>query len=125
MIIRSGGCLCGAVRYTVNDAPLRVGVCHCADCRRESGSAFVTFAVWPRHAFSHTGDVKQFQGRGFCPACGSRLFNIEEETVEVRVGSLDMAPTDLEPTYELWTKRREGWLEPLSVKEQFVEDRSR
>ncbi len=125
MIIRSGSCQCGAVRYSVNGAPLRVGLCHCSDCRKESGSAFVTFAIWPRHAFSHTGEVREFNGRGFCPECGSRLFNLDEDSVEVRVGSLDMAPTDLEPTYEIWIKRRETWLVPVSEASQFEEDRDR
>src|SRR5689334_12059720 len=70
MIIRSGSCLCGKVQYSVKDAPVRIGLCHCADCRKESGSSFVTFGIWPRHAFESTGEVKYFQGRGFCPECG-------------------------------------------------------
>jgi hypothetical protein len=124
MIIRSGSCLCGAVTYSVKDAPMRIGLCHCSDCRKESGSSFVTFGVWPSHAFETTGEVKFYNGRGFCSGCGSRLFNaIEEDGVEIRVGSLDMAPSDLEPTYEIWVKRRENWLQPLEVP-QFDEDRS-
>ncbi|KGE02384.1 MULTISPECIES: GFA family protein [Rhizobium/Agrobacterium group] len=124
MIIRSGGCLCGRVKYSVKGAPLRIGLCHCMDCRKESGSSFATFGIWPPHAFESTGEVRYFQGRGFCPECGSRVFNesSDGEEMEIRVGSLDMAPTDLEPTYELWVKRRENWLPPLPVK-QFEEDR--
>ncbi len=124
MIIRSGGCLCGAVTYSTKGPPIRVGLCHCTDCRRESGSAFVTFAVWPAHAFESRGHLEVFDGRGFCSTCGSRLFNVSKDEVEIRIGSLDMAPTDLEPTYEIWTKRREDWLPPLSDAEQFDEDRS-
>ena len=123
MIIRSGRCLCGEVAYTVKGPPLRVGLCHCTDCRKESGSSFVTFAIWPAHAFESSGDIGLFNGRGFCRACGSRMFNPGEGEVEVRVGSLDMAPTDLEPTYELWIKRRENWLPPVQDTEQFLEDR--
>jgi len=51
------------------------------------------------------------------------MFNPGEGEVEIRVGSLDMAPTDLEPTYELWIKRRENWLPPVQDTEQFLEDR--
>lgn len=123
MIIRSGSCLCGAVRYSVKGPPLRMGLCHCADCRKESGSSFVTFAVWPAHAFESNGEVNFFGGRGFCGNCGSRLFNPQEGEVEIRVGSLDMAPTDLQPAYEIWIKRREDWLHPLDGAEQFEEDR--
>jgi hypothetical protein len=124
MIIRSGSCLCGNVTYSVRDAPLRSGLCHCSDCRKESGSSFVAFAIWPAHAFESAGEVKYYNGRGFCPECGSRLFNIiEEDGIEIRLGSLDMAPTDLEPNYEIWVKRRENWLQPLQMP-QFEEDRS-
>ena len=125
MITRSGSCLCGQVRYTVRDAPLRIGLCHCTDCRKESGSAFQTFGIWPRQAFESSGEVKYFRGRGFCPGCGSRVFDASGDTdeVEIRVGTLDMAPTDLEPTYELWVKRREDWLPPMPI-DQFEEDRN-
>jgi hypothetical protein len=44
-IERTGGCLCGAVRYKVRGKPLRSG--HCLDCRKASGSHFIPFAVWP------------------------------------------------------------------------------
>ena len=123
MIIRSGRCLCGEVAYTVKGPPLRVGLCHCTDCRKESGSSFVTFAIWPAHAFESSGDIGLFNGRGFCRACGSRMFSPGEGEVEIRVGSLDMAPTDLEPTYELRIKRRENSLPPVQDTEQFLEDR--
>lgn len=124
MIIRSGSCLCGQVRYSVKADPLRVGLCHCADCRKESGSSFTTFAIWPAHAFETSGEVGFFEGRGFCPSCGGRVFNEpQEDGVEIRVGSLDMAPTDLEPTYEIWVKRRENWLAAIPGAEQFEEDR--
>ncbi|MDK1491906.1 GFA family protein [Sinorhizobium sp. 7-81] len=119
---RTGGCLCGAVRYQVSGEPLRVGLCHCADCRKESGSSFVTFAVWSTRAFSSSGKVKVFAGRGFCPVCGSRLFNPGEEEIEIRVGSLDDAPAALRPQYEIWVTRREPWLHSLSV-QQFLRDR--
>ncbi len=124
MIIRSGSCLCGQLRYSVKAEPVRIGLCHCSDCRKESGSSFVTFGIWPAHAFEMSGEVRYFHGRGFCPACGGRVFNEpRSDGVEIRVGSLDMAPTDLEPTYEIWAKRRENWLVPIPGAEQFEEDR--
>jgi hypothetical protein len=124
MIIRSGSCLCGQVRYNVESDPIRIGLCHCMDCRKESGSAFAMFGIWPRHAFEASGEMRYFEGRGFCTSCGSRVFSEPEGAeVEIRVGSLDMAPTDVQPTYELWVKRRENWLAPLEGAEQFEEDR--
>ena len=122
MNIRTGSCLCGAVAYEVEGEPLRVGLCHCADCRKSSGSAFVFFAVWPRPAFSHGGEIASFAGRSFCPVCGSRLFCLRDDEAEIRLGSLDSPPTDLAPGYEVWIKRRELWLHPLSGADQFAED---
>ena len=123
MPVRKGSCLCGAVRYEVSGEPLRVGLCHCGDCRKASGSAFVMFAVWPRAAFSSHGEIRTFSGRSFCPACGSRLFCLSEDHAEIRVGSLDDAPSDLVPSYEIWVKRREPWLHALPWAAQHDEDR--
>ncbi len=122
MSIRTGSCLCGAVAYRVEGEPLRVGLCHCADCRKSSGSAFVFFAVWPRQAFSHSGEVATFAGRSFCPTCGGRIFCLRDDEAEIRVGSLDNLPTDLAPDYEVWIKRREAWLRPLPGAGQYSED---
>ncbi len=124
MIIRSGSCLCGKVHYKVKADPIRIGLCHCMDCRKESGSAFATFGIWSAHAFEASGEVRYYEGRGFCVNCGARVFSepVEDE-VEIRLGTLDMAPTDVQPTYELWVKRREDWLTPLEGAEQFEEDR--
>lgn len=121
--VREGGCLCGAVRYSVRGEPLRAGLCHCADCRKESGAPFTLFAVFPSAAFSTTGETRIYQGRAFCPACGSRLFNPGEPEMEIRAGSLDRAPTGLAPTYEIWVKRREPWLAPLPGALQYDQDR--
>ena len=62
---RVGGCQCGAVRYEVEGDSLRVGLCHCTDCRKTSGSAFTLFAIWPRSAFSCTGHIATYKGDRF------------------------------------------------------------
>jgi hypothetical protein len=58
--------------------------------------------------------------RHFCPNCGSSVFGIVEGAgeIEIRVGALDEAPTDLAPAYELWVGRRERWLAPIAGAEQ-------
>jgi hypothetical protein len=57
MINRLGSCRCGQVKYEVRGPPLRVGICHCKDCRQESGSAFTFFGVWPQSVFDAAGDT--------------------------------------------------------------------
>src|SRR3954451_14025656 len=124
--VRTGGCLCGDVRYQVRGEPVHVGRCHCADCRKESGSAFSVYAQWPVTSFQITGEISAWDGRGFCPRCGSRLLNPPDpgdSLVEIRVGALDDAPVRLEPQAEIWTKRRETWLAPVEGAEQHEENR--
>ena len=120
----SGSCLCGQVRVSVRGEPLRVGICHCTDCRQESGSAFTFYGIWPTPQFEHAGDTAQFQGRYFCTRCGSRLFSVDEQEAEIKLGLLSQAPTPLVPSYELWVKRREPGLRPVAGAEQFDEDRT-
>jgi len=124
--VRTGGCLCGAVRYSVRGEPAHVGRCHCADCRKESGSAFTVYGQWPVEAFEVTGEVSSYDGRGFCPRCGSRLFDPVgpgEPLVEIRLGTLDDAPFELKPEAEVWVKRRESWLKPVEGAAQHHESR--
>lgn len=124
MNILKGACRCGQVSLSVRGEPIRVGICHCTDCRQESGSAFTYFAVWPATHFEYDGETTEYAGRRFCPICGSRLFSANEDEAEIKLGILTEAPTDLNPTYELWVKRREHWLRPLEGAEQHDEDRS-
>ena len=120
---REGGCLCGAVRFLVRDEPLRVGLCHCLDCRKTSGSAYSSFAIWPRDAYDGSGELGTFSGRSFCVRCGSRVVHLTADEAEVMIGSLDAAPSDLVPQYELWIGRREHWLAPVPGIRQFEHDR--
>lgn len=119
----TGSCLCGAVRFTLEGDPVRIGLCHCHDCRRASGSAFSMFLIWDRSAFACAGATTVYEGRSFCPSCGSRVFSLRAEEAEIMAGALDLAPTGMTPGYELWTSRREHWLRPVRSAEQFEEDR--
>jgi hypothetical protein len=118
-----GACLCGRVQVWVEGDPTRVGICHCTDCRQESGSAFTFFAVWPIARFDSEGETATCAGRSFCPACGARLYALSASEAEVKLGILEIAPTPFVPTYELWVKRREPWLPPLRGARQYQEDK--
>lgn len=98
--VRSGGCLCGAVRYRaqlVNDAVLQ---CHCENCRRLSGN-FVAAVRSTRADLELTDPGGAFSWHdlgyaryGFCRACGATLFFAPTEapsTMSVMVGTLDDA----------------------------------
>jgi hypothetical protein len=47
----SGGCACGAIRYRCAAPPVFCLNCHCRDCQRESGSAFMPVMAVPKAAF--------------------------------------------------------------------------
>lgn len=123
MTTHSGQCRCGQVRFSLQGAPDRIGLCHCTDCRQESGSAFTFYAVWRADRFERTGDTAEYVGRHFCPRCGTRLFSVDDKEAEIKLGALSQAPTPLVPTYELWIKRREPWLRPVDGAAQFEENR--
>lgn len=117
-----GGCLCGRVRLVASGQPYRVGLCHCLDCRKHHGALFHASAVFPADAVTVTGERGEYQGRYFCPHCGSSVYSRSGDEIEVHLGSLD-APDQLQPTYELWTERRESWLPPFPLLKRYARDR--
>jgi hypothetical protein len=118
----TGGCLCGAVRLVATGRPYRVGVCHCLDCRKHHGALFHASGIFPENAVSIEGDTRAYRGRHFCPRCGSSVFGRSGDEIEVNLGALD-APDQLQPTYELWTIRREAWLPPFPLTRHYERDR--
>lgn len=122
MVVRSGGCACGKVRLSLVGQPYRVGICHCMDCRKHHGALFLASAIFPEDAVTIDGDTRSYNGRFFCPDCGSPVFGRSGDEVEVNLGSLD-EPDQFEPTYELWTIRREAWLPDYPELRRFDRDR--
>jgi hypothetical protein len=121
-MVRHGGCSCGAVRFVLVGEPVKVGICHCSECRKATGGVFVAYADWYAEAFSYSGFVETYKGRSFCPLCGSRLFHLAEDGVEVMLGALDDVPSGLVPTREGWITRREPWLHAVDSAGQYDKD---
>ncbi len=116
----TGACQCGFVTYRIQGKPLRLNVCHCKDCQKQSGSAFGMSLVIPPDALEIvTGQVKTFEitaesGRqktcAFCPQCGVRIYNGTSALFSVKAGTLDDT-TDLVPDAHYWTRSRQRWNE--------------
>ncbi|MGF1503045.1 MAG: GFA family protein [Paracoccaceae bacterium] len=73
-----GKCLCGAVTIRIAGHVPRVGACHCAMCRRWSGSAYFAFEADPA-GLTVEGPVRRYRSssfaeRAFCAECGSHLW---------------------------------------------------
>ncbi len=118
----TGSCQCGNVRFVATGKPWRVGICHCLDCRKHHGALFSASAIFPEDAVSVEGELHEYKGRHFCPACGSSVFARTDDEVEIHLGALD-APDQLMPTYEGWTVRRESWLPPFPLRQHYERDR--
>ncbi len=116
----TGGCMCGAVRYECSAEPVMAGNCHCRDCQRASGGAFVSALAVPRNALKITGEVKYYDvkgdsgntvSRGFCPNCGARLFGrpaVVSDLIVIMAGSLD-DPSWYKPGMDFYTASAQPW----------------
>lgn len=75
----TGGCLCGAVRYEAEGAPICVAHCHCETCRGHTGAPIVTFVAFDAGKVRFTNENRSlYQSsanvqRGFCGRCGTPL----------------------------------------------------
>lgn len=92
----TGGCQCGAVRYSTSEQP-KSEFCHCGMCRRATGGVFAALASVPKASLRWTrGEPTYFRSstvatRGFCPRCGTPLTFAADgsESIDVTIGSLD------------------------------------
>lgn len=90
---KTGGCLCGAVTYTVTGPMRPVVNCHCVQCRKTSGH-YVAATSAPRENVAIEGEVTWYQSsdtakRGFCGKCGSSLFWDGGNNLSIHAGTLD------------------------------------
>lgn len=75
----NGGCLCGAVRFQVEEAIRNFGACHCDMCRRWSSGPFLARDCGEHVHFVGEANIARYKSsdwaeRGFCRTCGSNLF---------------------------------------------------
>lgn len=75
----SGGCLCGAVRFSAAPKRHDYGVCHCSMCRRWAAGPFLAIDCADSVRFESDADLGVYQSsqwgaRGFCKTCGTSLF---------------------------------------------------
>ena len=122
MPVLEGGCQCGAIRYEVVGTPVRLVVCHCTDCQRQSSSAFgMTMVVNEEDFRLIKGELKTFTSKSdagraklgaFCTECGTRIYHKPEwrrGMVSVKPGTLDDTRW-LKPEMHLWTCRKQPWV---------------
>ena len=125
----TGGCLCGAIRYTIDAQVTGLRACHCKNCQKHSGTGGTVNAVVPTDKFRITqGTTKKYQdsatqsgrtlSRHFCAECGSSIYsqrNPDPGFVVVRAGSLDES-SGMTITSDIWTATAPPWahIDPAS-----------
>ena len=122
-----GGCACGEVRYRLASEPLFTHCCHCLNCQRQTGSAFVINLLIEADRMELLAgepqpvDVPRDDGtpqRIFrCPACQVAVFSEYGGPAVrfVRGGTLD-DPSAVEPDVHIYTRSKLSWVElPESV----------
>jgi hypothetical protein len=120
-VVREGGCSCGAVRYRLTSDPLFVHCCHCLNCQRQTGSAFVINVLIEADRVELLAgepqpvDVPRDDGsmqRIFrCPTCQVAVFSqyTRPEIHFVRAGTLD-DPSTVAPDVHIFTRSKVPWV---------------
>lgn len=116
-----GGCACGSVRYRLTSKPMFTHCCHCKDCQRQTGTAFVLNALIEADRFETTGEVKASamptdsggpHNIYRCATCGTAVWSVyggRDVFRFVRVGTLD-EPSALTPDVHIYTRSKLPWV---------------
>ena len=118
-----GGCICGRVRYRLKEEPMFVHACHCTDCQRTSGSAFLINMGIDTNDFVVEGDTSfvtlpTTTGEGsdihYCPHCATYIWCqyhfLHKPVAVVRAGTLDN-PDLVSPAYHMFTRSKQSWVQ--------------
>jgi hypothetical protein len=118
---REGGCACGAVRYRLRSEPMFVHCCHCLNCQRQTGSAFVINLLIEAERVEMLSGTTQvvavprddgsLQRISRCADCQIAVFSEygPQEVRFVRAGTLD-DPTGITPDVHIFTRSKVAWV---------------
>lgn len=116
----TGGCLCGAVRYTVDAEPIATRTCWCRDCQKFGAGNATVNVIFPSKAVHIEGALQDYVSvadsgnrmhRSFCPKCGTPVTTGSEarpHLIGLRAGTLD-DPESARPNLTIWTKSAPSW----------------
>jgi len=116
----SGGCQCGAVRFSISGKLGSSGICHCRMCQKASGNWGMALVSVPENNLEWTrGKPGEFRSssvvsRGFCASCGTPLYMKEDgdPVYEIAVGALDN-PGIAPPTRQSGIESKLSWFSTL------------
>lgn len=128
--VLTGGCQCGAVRYRIDGALGRAGICHCRMCQKAFGSWGAALVSVPEAQLTWTrGEPAEFRSsaivaRGFCAQCGTPLRMKEDGDpfYEIAIGSLD-DPEKAPPSEQVGVEAELSWFKSMpGLQRQTTED---
>lgn len=125
----TGECLCGEVKFALEDSFRAFYQCHCKQCQQLTGTAFAS------NLFTEPSNLKWLQGedkvsvyehpqrefsKAFCKSCGSALpfLNKTKTSLIVPAGCLNELP-ELEPQANIFTEEKAQWLKPGALATSF------
>ncbi|WDI30327.1 GFA family protein [Hyphococcus flavus] len=116
-----GGCQCGKLRYELSAPPITLYACHCTNCQKQTGSAFVLSAAVIESSFSFTeGEPAKVEWTAdsganryglFCGDCGGRICNGQTPSIGIlslRAGTAD-DKSWMKPAAHIWVKSAQSW----------------
>ena len=113
-----GGCHCGAIRFETKGKPMWVGACHCVDCKKISGSAYMAFVGHKIKDFKiPKGKPKVYKSsknvqRSFCEKCGSPISYIsshDKGMIFIPIGVFDN-PKKFKIREHIWKSQKLPWV---------------
>ncbi|WP_405824462.1 GFA family protein [Streptomyces sp. NBC_00838] len=119
---RTGGCLCGRIRFITRGPAVFPHTCSCPHCQKLGGGPMMWWAGFAPDDVIWTGQGREptwfetFEGeakRGFCPRCGTRLAAIDSDVPElgINVTALDdTSDHDLIPVNQSFRSNAVHWL---------------
>jgi len=116
----SGGCACGAIRYTSHAKPEFSYFCQCRQCQQSTGTGHAAAFIASTNTTTITGELKfwsrQVSGgnsvnQGFCPQCGSPVLSTNSSdptALFINAGTLDN-PEQFTPQRVLFHNEAQPW----------------
>ncbi|KAF2261443.1 hypothetical protein CC78DRAFT_432308, partial [Lojkania enalia] len=114
----AGGCRCGGVRYRMETAPLYCYACHCLDCQKSTGSAFLVAATIEEEYITLIGKIVPqivpiyTNSTAVCPVCKAAVWTLESRLpgiLNIRVGTLDL-PGLMVPDIHVFVDSKVAWV---------------
>ncbi|MDF4249572.1 MULTISPECIES: GFA family protein [unclassified Streptomyces] len=119
---RTGGCLCGKIRFVVKGKADYPHTCSCPHCQRLGGAPVMWWAGFATDGLSWTGEggepkwFETFPGqakRAFCPDCGSRIAALDSDIPDIGINVTaldDTSGADLVPVNQSFRDSAVHWL---------------